>query len=443
MILRERFTVSGILLLLTFMTLLRFVGLEKSPPGFYLDEAAISAQVTCLRQSGHDLQGEPWPLFAPVLGGGYATPPYLYAGVLWTSVFGDSIGSYRGFAALHGALAVVGLFVLALALFRSREVALWTALCAALSPWLFQFSRLAWDPALVPCYLVWGLALPLLPGRWLQARALAGGLLLALACYAYPPTRVQMALILPAFAIWFWFWRPEFRKSLVLSALVFAVSVIPLVGRLLTPEFQARAAVLSITSEDYLRPLGGFSWNTVLRLFAENLALNLSPSYLFWKGDANLRHAAGFWGQWSPLEIAALVLAAVLGVSRRGLGSRETLGLWVLCLWAYLAGVVPAALTWESNPHALRSLGAAPFLSLMAGVVLAKAKERWSWVPPFVLAGSAAFILMFTGRYFGSYPQVSRAWFDAEAVESQRFDEAYPELALKYFMLRRGEERCQ
>lgn len=439
----ERFTSGAILMLITAMTLLRFVGLEKSPPGFYLDEAAISAQVTCLRQSGHDLYGDRWPLFTAVLGGGYATPPYLYGGLLWTSIFGDSIGSFRGFAAFHGALAVLGIFALAFALFRRRDVALWAALCASLSPWLFQFSRVAWDPALVPCYLVWGLALALLEGRWRLTRSVAGGLLLALACYAYPPTRVQMALILPMFALWFWCRRPDSRKPLLFTALAFAGSVTPLIGRMLSPEFQARAAVLSIAGEEYLRPLGGFSWTAVLSAFFENMALNLSPGYLFWSGDANLRHATGSWGQWSPLEIAALALAVVLLVVGRRQKSREELVLWGLCLWAYLAGVIPAALTWESNPHALRSLGAAPFLALVAGGVLAKAEEHWLWIKSLLLVGAVVFVAAFVGTYFGSYPEKSRAWFDADVVESGHFEAGYPELALKFFTLRQGTESCQ
>jgi hypothetical protein len=47
----------AVILLTIAVTALRFVALERSPPGFYVDEAAVSAQVICLRESGHDNSG--------------------------------------------------------------------------------------------------------------------------------------------------------------------------------------------------------------------------------------------------------------------------------------------------------------------------------------------------------------------------------------------------
>jgi len=55
--------------LLALLIVARFTGLDRAPPGFYVDEAAIAAQVICLRTTGADADGNPWPLFAPVLGG--------------------------------------------------------------------------------------------------------------------------------------------------------------------------------------------------------------------------------------------------------------------------------------------------------------------------------------------------------------------------------------
>jgi len=92
--------------LLALLIVARFTGLDRAPPGFDVDEAAIAAQVICLRTTGADADGNPWPLFAPVLGGGQASPPTLYFGALWTAIGGDSVASFRALAAFAGVVII-------------------------------------------------------------------------------------------------------------------------------------------------------------------------------------------------------------------------------------------------------------------------------------------------------------------------------------------------
>lgn len=50
---------AALALLLAGLIASRFIGLDQSPPGFYVDEAAIAAQVMCLRSTGGDAQENP------------------------------------------------------------------------------------------------------------------------------------------------------------------------------------------------------------------------------------------------------------------------------------------------------------------------------------------------------------------------------------------------
>lgn len=93
--------------LLALLIVARFHGPDRAPPGFYVDEAAIAAQVICLRTTGADADGNPWPLFAPVLGGGQASPPTLYLGALWTAVWGDDVASFRSLAGAAGVVILI------------------------------------------------------------------------------------------------------------------------------------------------------------------------------------------------------------------------------------------------------------------------------------------------------------------------------------------------
>ncbi len=98
--------------IIALMVGLRFVALDSIPPGFFVDEAAAATNVLCFKQTGAGELGTPWPLFFTAYDrhfGGFFTAPYIYPLVAWTSVFGDSIASFRSFSAFASALALLGL----------------------------------------------------------------------------------------------------------------------------------------------------------------------------------------------------------------------------------------------------------------------------------------------------------------------------------------------
>lgn len=444
--------------LVVFFCSLRFVGLNSSPPGFYVDEAAIAAQVLCVRDGGRELSGREWPLFARVLGGGYATPPMLYGGAVWTTIFGSSIASFRAFSAAFGVLFVVASFFLASRFWNSREAGWLAALSAAVSPWAFQFSRISWDPALAPALLAGSLAL-LFASRRPPTAALAG-VTAALAAYSYPPIRVQLMLVIPPALLLLpliaedprWKKRGAFVAALVMTSL-------PLVVLTVRGDIQGRFRMLSVFNESYLRGLGDPTLFAGLREFVMNLFLNFSPSYLFWTGDENPRHATQAFGQWSPLEIlASFILVAVIArwsMNRAKLPSESRKVAFVVV--GYLAGVVPAALTWESNPHALRSIGAVVFLCLGTGGALAWLCARRKAGTLAIAAIAVSFAVPYYYDYFVNYPKRAGLYFDQTAVtEIAKLDSItqeiaranpylkdYPKMALRYFQQAKGTRVCE
>jgi hypothetical protein len=446
---------KAVVLITVFASGMRLVGLETSPPGYFYDEAAESAQIICMRQSGADLHGKQLPLFTEVLGGGLLTPVNLYVGTAWSAVFGDSIAAFRSMTAFIGIMTVVGVFALALGLWRSREAAWLCALCAAISPWGFIFSRIFWDAPLGPCLLVWGLAGPLHGDknpRWVSA---VSGLLVALACYSYPPTRLQVALFLPVYVGFIFFYRRECRASLTPFAASLCICLIPLVQQTLSGALHVRVNALTIWNADFLGQFGGFSVPVVARVFLENMALNLSPRFLFWTGDANLRHSTHFSGQWGWLEIVAVFGGILLLLTRITRIKHEEAAPVMLVIAGYLTAVVPAALTWDANPHALRSIGAYPFLALGAGYALMQL-TRWKQplrtVVPVI---GAAFVIAYGWDFFAYFPERSAGPFHVRFVERARQADSasipaaikeiaphYPDMSIMYFQLRSGSVRC-
>lgn len=444
---------------------MRFYRTADFPPGFYRDEAAVSAHVLCLAQSGRTLDGARWPLMAPVLGGGYSTIAWQAPAAAWTRVAGGSIGALRAFAALCGVMTIGGVFCFALFAAGSTRVAGFAALSAAVSPWAFQFSRIAWDPAIAPVYLAWALALlcfSIAPRAtasriigWIALLASAG--LFAAACISYPPLRAQVPFVLAAFLVW----KFEYARAHAGRVIAFTATLLVCTGPLLlltgSGAIQGRFDALSVFNSAYWAQQGVTSPATVALhgswLLAKNLLAHFTPSYLLVSGDASLRHSTQAFGIWSWLDALALVGAAIVLLRRR-----ERLTGWVAFVAAgYLAGVLPAALTREGIPHALRSIGALPFLAVLVGTAieaLGRGLPRLRSLAPIAASGVAlVFAAVFWRTFFVSYPAAAGAAFDASFVERLRTPDSlrvfvsgegrsYPAQALRYYELRAGFVRC-
>ena len=278
----------GLIVLAIVWCALRFVGLDKVPPGLSTDEALAALHVECLAQTGQSADGKPWPMFASGLGGGSYTPAYLYGLYAWTRLFGISIVSIRGMTATLSILAIVGLWLLARHVADGRAARL-TLVAAALSPWSFQLARLSTDAPMAPALLVWGVYLFLRSPR--VAWAILGGITMALAAYTYPPVRVQMPLVVILLLV---AERKRLRPARLVAFLasMFVVSL-PLARRLLDGTLMGRSKALSILTADYVQAHRGQLSRPVftVKQVMENLFEHLRPSYLFFTGDPNLRHS--------------------------------------------------------------------------------------------------------------------------------------------------------
>ncbi len=456
---------AGVLLivLVCSATLTRFVSPAQIPPGFYVDEAAIGAQVICVRQSGENLQGQHLPLFSEVLGGGYLTPSYLYPAVAWTSVFGDSVSSFRSMSAFFSLLFIAGSFVFGLRVWRNLEAAWLCALSASLSPWAFQFARIAWDPSLAPAYAVWAFALLWVGNkkyRWLELAM--SGVLFSLAAYCYPPLRVQLAIMFPCAVAGLIHVHKRSWKQYLVPVVAAFVFVTPLLKKTLNGEIQGRFEMLSVFNKPYLmRTYGSATFWDGLHELLKNIYLLLSPAYLFLHGDGNLRHSTGSFGIWSWLDAVGIFTALavlLLIVFRRS--KVKILKFEVSFIVAgYLAGILPAALTWESNPHALRSFGAMTFLVLAVGGGLRFLWDYSRFARASVVGLGFVSFLFFVNVYFVDYPKIAGPWFDMQIPEiakelssenrladmnkelSARGIE-YSPMAVAYYQLAYGALRC-
>ena len=224
--------------------------------------------------------------------------------------------------------------------------------------------------------------------------------------------------------------------------------------------------MLSVFNPHYLQETYGEATltNGFLSLI-KNFGLLLSPAYLLTNGDANLRHSTGAFGIWSWLDILAIfaALACFILTARKHQFKKDTLRVAVVTtcfvLMGYLAGILPAAMTWESSPHALRSIGATLFLAIGTGGSLSYLWKNHRAAAPTLLALATTFFVWVQYNYHFSYPDRAGPWFDSIVTETAlklasegRPEDlktallssgiAYDEMAIQYYDLLFGVSRC-
>lgn len=282
-------------------------------------------------------------------------------------------------SALIGVVTVCGMFFLGRELL-SANVGWFASFLMATSTWHIYFSRMGFRAILAPPLMVWALYLFLLSlrragsGRGGLGAAVAGGIVFGLGFYSYIAFRV-MPLVFLALLPWrrreTAFWRVT--AAFVLTTFVVALPIgAYYIGN--PGAFLGRSADVSVFAGE--RPITELVSN-----------VGKTVGMLFSGGDENWRHnyageAELFWPVAVMLAIGIAV--AVSAVARRTADSRIYA---LLFTWLGLA-ILPAALSSEGIPHALRSILMLPPVLLLAaagGVAAAgqlAQRFRRAWVAP-------------------------------------------------------------
>lgn len=478
--------------------LARFLGLSDSPPGFWIDEAWDAVHAMCLAQTGRDSVGNAWPLFSPAMGGGNLPITWTLFDVGWIRVFGTSRAAFRSASAFWVVVTSAGLFSIARSLvalvrattgdisatavacapsseiLRSAKPAItdkmrifpWLVLLAALvSPWAFQYSRIAWEGPLAPAFMVLAIAAMMrlrISGRIVWA--VAGGVAAGLAMISYPPLRVTVPFVL-ALSAWILLTTIPagsarrilfFRLAFMAAAL--AVVISPVLVMTLRGQITMRTMDVAIFAPEWLDRHRGSTSRIAFFFISllDNIVMHLKPSYLFFTGDMNFRHSPHIVGQLSPVDTLAVCLAiatitramwrslrqttvaAVVDVdavdttitpapkfaSTQPIGPGINRGdrfLVAVAAYAVLGGffaTLPAALTWEGIPHSLRSIGAWPFIALFTGAVLAFGWSRYRWLPMLTALVLFAYSAVYLPLYVHAYRTGDQGAFYGEIMQA-------------------------
>jgi hypothetical protein len=337
------------------LALLHLLALGGAPPGLYSDEASIGYNAWAVAHTGVDEHGARLPLYFEAFGE-YKNPVYVYLLAPLTWVLPLTPATERLPAALCSLGVVAAAGATAWRLTRSRPVLLATLLTAGLAPWLAVQGRVGFE--VVSMVLALSLALlclaHLLEGggvRW----ALGAGVALGASVYGYSTGRLLVALLMvPVLAVLLPRRRhPETLAVVLPAAAAYVVLAIWSQGH--PGALTERFSVLSITADNP-------SMLVAVQRFVRNYVTYLGAPFLATHGDANPRHNTGFGGM---LLIGSLP-AVLVGVATCLRHHRRPFHR--LLLGGLALAPVPAALTAEGTPHALRASAMLPFLLVLAAL---------------------------------------------------------------------------
>lgn len=330
-----------------------FYDVPRNPVGFFVDEASIAYNAHTVAQTGKDEYGHTLPLYFHAFGE-YKSPVYIYilSAIFWFT--GPSELAARMLSAVMGLATALLLGILAAQLTGRRLVGLILFLAAALTPWVFEISRLVFEVAFLPVNLALFL-LVLQRGakrpRWSVFTAAGLGVLLGLMVYTYSVGRVLAPLFALGLAIFF---TRERWRQVVLTWIVFGITLVPLAVFTLHHPGALSERFKFVT---YVKP--GDTRSQIALRFMQNYAENFSPRRWLLYGDPEPRHHLPGMGS----LLAGVVALAALGLILVLIRYRNN-AWWRFIIYGLLVSPIPAALTLDYF-HTLRLIALPCFLLVL------------------------------------------------------------------------------
>lgn len=345
---------------------LRFYQLGTNPPSLTWDEAAWGYNAYSIGIDGKDEFGRFLPLDFLESFGDFKPPMYAYLDVIPVKVFGLNEFATRFPSALFGILTILLTYFLVKRIFwnskRKEAYAVFTALFLAISPWHILLSRAAFEANVATFFIIlgiWGFLAATQDRKWYLVISAVS---FALSMYTFNTARVVSPVLVLLLALCFRNSLLKIKKEVMLSFLIGVVVFLPTFGFLLTPQANLRFKEVNIFSDlDVVKTAnqeiandGNVLWSKLIHnrrvlysiQFVKHYFDNLSPNFLFIKGDGNPKFSTQDVGQMYVWDIVFFI-SGIFFLFRKKEGNW-----WLVPLWL-LIGIVPAA-TARETPHALR-----------------------------------------------------------------------------------------
>ncbi len=356
---------------------LRFYKIGTNPSSLTWDEVAWGYNSYTLGIDGKDEFGRFLPITYLESFGDFKPPVYAYLGVLPVKIFGLNEFATRFPSAFFGTLTVLLTFFLVKRIFWQKKeaevVGLLAAFFLAISPWHIMLSRAAFEANVSTFFVVAGV-LTFLAGvqdkKWFL---ILSAISFTLSMYTFNTARIVSPILVLILAFAFRDKLLKIKKEVIIAAIVGLIIMLPAIPFLLSPQASLRFKEVNIFSDPEVVKLANQQiendnnavWSKILHNrrvlygleYIKHYFDNLSPSFLFIKGDGNPKFSTQNVGQMYIFDIVFLVSGLLLLIRKRD-GNW-----WLIPIWI-LVGIIPAA-TARETPHALRIETTLPMFQIL------------------------------------------------------------------------------
>jgi 4-amino-4-deoxy-L-arabinose transferase-like glycosyltransferase len=370
---RRTYILLAILVVLAAL-FIRSYHISSLPPGVYPDESvngvdAITANATHNWKAFYENNNGREGLFMNLIALGF-------------QLFGISVITLKMWSILFGTLTVLGMILLGEELFASRRAGIIAGFLIATSFWAINFSRIGFRAIMLPFVLVFAIFFLI---RGIQKKKVIdyvlAGAFFGLGMHSYIAFRIA-PLILVALLIAFIISRKRFIathwKEIVAFALAAFIVALPILidFYIHRDHFSGRTSQVSVFNPEV-------NQGHLLLTLGKSFGLSLAQFNFY--GDQNWRHNLPGWPELFPIVgiffLAGLIyfiyeFFLLLYQRIRHREKSERFILVTLLLSWFFVMLLPAAISFEGLPHALRSIGMMPVALLLATFSI---EGVWKW----------------------------------------------------------------
>lgn len=409
-----------LVLIIFLAAFLRFYQLGLNPPSLTWDEAAWGYNAYSLGIDGKDEFGKFLPLDYLESFGDFKPPMYAYLDIIPVKIFGLNEFSTRFPSALFGVLTVLMTFFLVKRIFWNKEIqntkykiqninnlAILSALFLAISPWHIMLSRAAFEANVATFFIVFGVWAFLAGVQDKKWYLILSAAFFALSFYTFNTARIVSPLLVLLLAFSFRKQLLTSKRQVVLAIVLGFLMLLPISKFLISPQASLRFKEVNIfsdikviqTTNQEIKNDNNSLFSKIIHnrrfaygaSFVEHYLDNLSPSFLFIKGDGNPKFSTQTVGQLYLWDLPFFIIG-ILFLLRKKEGNW-----WLIPAWLLLA-IIPAA-TARETPHALRIETTLPMFQILVAYGFVQLIDRIGKYRKFIVY-CLLFVLFINFSYF-------------------------------------------
>lgn len=375
----QKYWILGFILILA--SFLRLVMLDKVPVGLHGDEASVGYTAYSLLKTGHDQNGNFFPLAIDQFGD-FRPAGYHYVEIPFVGLMGLSIEATRLPSALFGIAMVFLLYLFVQELFEKRVISLISSALLAISPWHIVISRATSETVMAMFFVLLG---SLFFVKGVKQKKYIGWFIgsflsFSTSFFFYHAARVFVPIAFIPFALLCFGVYKADKKKLVVSGGLFILTLCSLLFFLVFGHGISRAGEVSIFNipggdqqlkqqmdeEGTLNPfINRFLHNKFYfygSLFLYNYSQHFTGNFLFLDNGLPIRYKVPWNGNMYFVELPFILIGSAFLLT---LGLKEKKYLFLVPIFWLIIGAIPAGLTYEDIPDVERASFMIPALSMI------------------------------------------------------------------------------